>query len=119
MRQNDAMSGVPESTIEAFQRDGAAVLRGILSPDWIEALRDGVEYNRTHPSDWSHWYTKPDESVGFWTDYVTWRSVPEYERVVFESGLGDVAAQLMESEQARFFHEHVLVKEPGAVERTP
>jgi ectoine hydroxylase-related dioxygenase (phytanoyl-CoA dioxygenase family) len=25
----------------------------------------------------------------------------------------------MDSEQVRFFHEHVLVKEPGAVERTP
>ena len=31
----------------------------------------------------------------------------------------EVAARLMGSRTARFFHEHVLVKEPGATERTP
>ena len=103
----------------AFRRDGVAVLRGVLSPEWIDALRAGVEHNRTHPSPWSHWYTNPDESVGFWSDYVTWRSVPEYQRVVFDSGLAHIAARLMGSHTARFFHEHVLVKEPGATERTP
>ena len=106
-------------TIAGFRRDGATVLRGALSGEWIEALADGVEHNRTRPSPWSHWYTNPDESVGFWTDYVTWRDVPEYERTVFESGLAGVAARLMQSDTARFFHEHVLVKEPSATERTP
>lgn len=113
------MSIVDPSQIEAFQRDGAAVLRGALDQSWIDALSAGVEYNRTNPSPWSHWYTNADESVGFWTDYVTWRDVPEYKRAVFESGLGAAAAELMGSESARFFHEHVLVKEPGASERTP
>ena len=110
---------ITDDDIETFQRDGAAVLRGALSGDWLQALAAGVEYNRTHPSAWSHWYTHPDESVGFWTDYVTWQQVPEYRAVVFESGLADVAARLMRSTTARFFHEHVLVKEPGATERTP
>ena len=105
--------------IDAFERDGVTVLPKLLDESGMEALRNGVEYNRTHPSAWAHWYTKPDDSVGFWTDYVTWQSVPEYRRVVFESGLGEVAARLMRSRTARFFHEHVLVKEPGAAERTP
>lgn len=119
MRESERMIELSSSVIDDFQRDGAAVLRSALSDDWLAALRDGVEHNRTHPSDWSHWYTKPDQSVGFWTDYVTWRDVPEYERVVRESGLAATAAQLMRSNHARFFHEHVLVKEPGASERTP
>ena len=105
--------------IEEFRRDGATVVRQLLDAEWIEQLADGVEQNRTQPSEWSHWYTNPDESVGFWSDYVTWRSVPAYRRIVFESGLARTAAQLMGSKSARFFHEHVLVKEPGAVERTP
>ena len=113
------MTVITDDEIDCFRRDGATVLRRVLSAEWIDALRNGVEFNRTHPSAWSHWYTKPDESVGFWTDYVTWRDVPEYRRIVFDSGLADVAARLMQSETARFFHEHVLVKEPGASERTP
>lgn len=104
---------------ERLRRDGAAVLRGALTDRWLDLLRDGVEHNRTHPGPWSHWYTAPDESIGFWSDYVTWREVPQYERVVFDSGLAGVASALMGSRTARFFHEHVLVKEPGATERTP
>lgn len=112
-----------EATLDAaaavFARDGVAVLRGAIGPAWIDELRVGVETNRTRPSPWSHRYTDPGASVGFWSDYVTWRNVPQYRRVVFESGLAEVAATLMGSSTARFFHEHVLVKEPGATERTP
>lgn len=110
---------IDDAEVESFQRDGAAVLRGALDQHWIERLAEGVEHNRNHPSEWAHWYTNPDQSVGFWTDYVTWKHVPEYRQVVFESGLAQAAAQLMRSTTARFFHEHVLVKEAGASERTP
>ena len=85
------------------------MLRGVLGAEWIGLLSDGVEHNRTNPSRWSHWYTNPDESPGFWSDCVTWRDVPECQRVVFDSGLAEIAARLMESRTARFFHEHVLV----------
>ncbi len=113
------MIHVARETLEQFRRDGAVVLRGALGTDWLELLAEGVEHNRTNPSPWSHWYTRPDEAVGFWTDYVTWPDVEPYRQVVFESGLGAAAGTLMGSEQVRFFHEHVLVKEPGAAERTP
>lgn len=113
------MPRITTSDIGDFRRDGAAVLRNLLDAVWIDRLKDGVEYNRMHPSRWSHWYTNPDQSVGFWSDYATWPNVPEYQQVVFGSGLGEIAAALMDSDIARFFHEHVLVKEPGASERTP
>jgi ectoine hydroxylase-related dioxygenase (phytanoyl-CoA dioxygenase family) len=102
-----------------FQRDGAVVVRNAVSQEWIDELAAGVEHNRRHPSRWAHWYTDPGDAVGFWSDYVTWPDVAPYRRVVFESGLGELAQELMGSEQVRFFHEHVLVKEPGATERTP
>lgn len=110
---------VDDEVVEAFQRDGAAVLRGVLDERWIERLAAGVEHNRMHPSAWSHWYTSQDQSIGFWADYVTWPEVEPYRQVVFDSGIARAAAALMRSPTARFFHEHVLVKEPGAQERTP
>ena len=108
-----------QNAIEQFRDDGATVLRGVVATEWLDLLAEGVEYNRTHPSDWSHWYTSPDEAVGFWSDYVTWPAVEQYRQVVFDSGLAEIAGDLMESRTVRFFHEHVLVKEPGAVEPTP
>jgi ectoine hydroxylase-related dioxygenase (phytanoyl-CoA dioxygenase family) len=99
---------------EDFRRDGAVVLRAALDQRWIDDLAAGVEHNRRHPSRWAHSY-----SNGFWDDYVTWPDVPNYQRVVFESGLAETARNLMGSNSVRFFHEHVLVKEPGAADRTP
>ncbi len=107
------------TVVDAFRTDGAVVIRDLVSARWLDELADGVEYNRTHPSPWSHWYTDPGAAVGFWSDYVTWPRVEQYQRVVFDSGLAAVAGELMGSRTVRFFHEHVLVKEPGASERTP
>lgn len=112
-------SPLDDERVETFRRDGVTLLPGVVSAADLELLAEGVEHNRTHPSKWSHWYTDADEAVGFWTDYVTWPDVEQYRRVVFESPLASVAAKLMQSSTVRFFHEHVLVKEPGAAERTP
>ena len=105
--------------LEAFRNDGAVILRGLLDDSWLERLAEGVEQNRRRPSEWSHWYTDTDEAVGFWTDYVTWPNVEAYRATVFNSGLAELAGELMGSQSVWFFHEHVLVKEPGASERTP
>lgn len=104
---------------ERFAADGVTVLRGVLDRSWLDLLAEGVEYNATHPGPWAHWYTDDQQATGFWSDYVTWQQVPQYERVARESPLPDLARELMGSEHVHFFHEHVLVKEPGAVEPTP
>jgi ectoine hydroxylase-related dioxygenase (phytanoyl-CoA dioxygenase family) len=104
---------------EAFQRDGVVVIPGAIDADVLAGLAAGVEHNRRSPSRWAHWYTDADDAVGFWSDYVTWADVPEYREVALNSTLPALAAQLMGSSTVRFFHEHVLVKEPGAVEPTP
>ena len=35
---------VSESDIDAFQQQGAVVLRGVFN-EWVEPLRDGIEKN--------------------------------------------------------------------------
>ncbi len=112
-------AAITDDTATAFATDGAVVLRGVVDGTWLAELAAGVEHNRAHPSAWAHWYTDADDAVGFWSDYVTWPQVDAYRRVAFDSGLAELAGRLMGSARVRFFHEHVLVKEPGAVERTP
>ena len=72
---------VDEATVDAFREDGVAVLRGAASEETLALLAEGVEFNRTNPSAWSHWYTDEDEAVGFWSDYVTWPDVEQYRSV--------------------------------------
>jgi len=111
--------GTPSSDeIAAFRHDGAVVLRGVFA-DWVERLRAGVERNIASPSADVRLYHGSDGSSLFFGDYCNWDRIAEYRAFVFESPAGRVAARLMASRTARLFHEHVLVKEPGADVPTP
>lgn len=107
-----------EETIEAFQRDGAVVVRGLFA-DHVASLRAGVASNMEKPGPHASENTKPEDSGRFFDDYCNWQRIPEFVEVVRTSEAGAVAAALMASSSAQLFHEHVLVKEPGTSRATP
>ncbi len=106
------------SDIERFQADGAIVLRGIFV-DWMEQLRDGVEQVMADPSPFERTYRPADGSAAFFQDYCNWQRIAPFRAFVFESDAAAIAAQLMRSRSARFFHDHVLVKPAGTCLVTP
>ena len=105
--------------VEAFAADGAVVQRGAFDAHWIETLRVGLDRNLAEPGPWACDYTPPDGPGGFRDDYCNWERIDEYRDFVERSPAARLVAHLMRSATARFFHEHVLVKEPGTRERTP
>ena len=110
-------SPIDESTIGAFERDGAVLIRGCLQP-WVDSLRRGIEYNIAYPGPDVRDYR--DEGGGrFFGDYCNWSRIPEYRDFLFQSPAGDIARALMRSRTARLFHEHVLVKEAQTEIPTP
>ncbi len=104
--------------VENFQRDGVTLLPGVFA-DWIETLRRGVEYNLANPGPWWREYLDHGQAGSFFGDYCNWQRIDEYRQFLFESPAGAIAAGLMQSQRARIFHEHVLVKEPGTDKITP
>jgi ectoine hydroxylase-related dioxygenase (phytanoyl-CoA dioxygenase family) len=106
------------SDTERFQADGACLLRGVFT-DWVEALRAGIGHNRAEPSPLERSVKPADGSAPFFQDFCNWQRVPEFRSFVMESSAAELAARLMRSNSARFFHDHVLVKEPGSSVRTP
>jgi ectoine hydroxylase-related dioxygenase (phytanoyl-CoA dioxygenase family) len=102
----------------AFAADGAVHLPGLFA-DWVEVLRAGVARNEADPSEFFDDNGTTDDAGRFWDDYCNWQRIPEFERFAFESGIGQLAAAVMRSKTAQLFHEHVLVKEPGASRPTP
>ena len=111
-------SPISRADVEEFQQQGVTVLRGVFA-DWIDTLRRGVERNLAEPGPYTKRYTPEGGSGRFFGDYCNWQRIAEYEDFVRNSPAGAIAGQLMRSTHARFFHEHVLVKEPGTEERTP
>jgi ectoine hydroxylase-related dioxygenase (phytanoyl-CoA dioxygenase family) len=117
-QEGKGSTGVTSTDVAAFQRDGAICLRGLFT-GWIDVLERGVEANMAAPGDYGAENTNPGEPGRFFDDYCNWRRIPEFERFVLRSDAARIAAEVMGSRTAQFFHEHVLVKEPGTAKRTP
>lgn len=102
--------------IQAFHRDGAIVLRGVFE-EWVDVMAAGVTRNMSEPGPYA---SENSVSEGrFFDDYCNWTRIPEFERIVRESPAAELAATAMQSDTAQFFHDHVLVKEPGTPKPTP
>jgi ectoine hydroxylase-related dioxygenase (phytanoyl-CoA dioxygenase family) len=108
-----------QDQVDAFQRDGALVLRQLLEPAEVELLRQGIEANLARPSPRAKVASAPADPGWFIEDFCSWQENESYRRFIFESALGEVAARLMGSSSARLYHDHMLTKEPGTRARTP
>jgi ectoine hydroxylase-related dioxygenase (phytanoyl-CoA dioxygenase family) len=107
-----------QDQVDAFQRDGAICLRGVFKA-WVSLLEAGVATNMKDPGPYGAENTVAGESGRFFDDYCNWQRIPEFRRFVLESDAAEIAARVMESNRAQFFHEHVLVKEPATAKETP
>ena len=114
----DEFDTIDERASAAFGELGAICLRGAFA-GWIEPLRAGVERNREEPGPYFAENVEPGGAGRFWDDYCNWRRIPEFRRFVTESNAAELAARVMQSGRAQFFHDHVLVKEPGTPKPTP
>lgn len=110
---------VADADLVAYEQDGAVCLRRAFSAEWLTLLAEGVERNLREPGPYAKWYT-PEGAPGlFFGDYCNWRRIPEYRRFLLESPAAEIAGAHMRSRKVNLFHEHVLVKEPGTLEKTP
>jgi ectoine hydroxylase-related dioxygenase (phytanoyl-CoA dioxygenase family) len=105
------------ATIDEYRRDGAVVLRGVFS-EWVAPLRTGVAALMSDPSPLERSY-QPPGSARFFQDLCNFQRIAPFRDFVENSPAAALAATLMGSRQARFFHDHVLVKEPGTALVTP
>ena len=109
---------ITDAMVAAYRRDGVVLVKGLWT-DWVDELRAGVARNMANPGPFAAENLKPGEGGRFFDDYCNWTRIPEFERVIRQSAVAEVAARLMASHTVQLFHEHVLVKEPGTAKPTP
>ena len=105
--------------IDNYQNHGVALVKNVISNDWLKKLAAGVKKNFENPSQYKCVYEKENGKEIFYDDYCNWDRIKEYKEFIFESNISDVAKELMQSLKINLFHEHVLVKEIGSKKRTP
>jgi ectoine hydroxylase-related dioxygenase (phytanoyl-CoA dioxygenase family) len=108
-----------DAEIADYQRFGAVCLRGLLSADEITLLRTGIDQNLAHPSPRAKVASAAGDPGFFIEDFCCWSENPHYRQFIETSPLAEVAARLTASRTIRLYHDHMLTKEPGTVQRTP
>ncbi len=105
--------------VAAFQRDGAIVIRGLFNADEMALMEQGIERNMAAPSALAIVASRPEDPGYFIEDFCNWQRIEEYKRFVFVSPAAQTAGALMRSRHVRLYHDHLLVKEPKTVAKTP
>ena len=79
----------------------------------------GIAQNMADPGPYAAENLNAGEPGRFFDDYCNWQRIAGFDLAIRSSPAAQVAAELMRSDTAQVFHEHVLVKEPGTLKPTP
>ena len=104
---------ISNNQIKSYKEEGAILLKGVFI-DWVETLKIGIEKLIKNPSPRERSYLPEDGTAKFFQDLCNWNRIDEFKDFIFNSDIGKISSALMTSEFTRFFHDHVLVKEPGS-----
>jgi len=110
---------IAPADIADFQRDGAVVLRQLFTAEEIGWLRAGIDWNLANLSPRAKVASLANDPGRFVEDFCTWQDNPHYRRFIFETAVARVAGELMQSDSARLYHDHMLTKEAHTRQRTP
>lgn len=116
-----AQNGAGDAAVlEAFQRDGAVKLAGLFREGpWIEELRAAVDANRAAPGPLHKVRTPPGRPGELFVDFQLWQRHEGAKRFVLSSPAAETVSKLLGGGRVWYYHDHLLVKEPGTEEPTP
>ena len=115
----DPAEMIDDATVEQFQRDGAACLRGLFDAKEVALLRAGIDENLAQLSPRAKIASGADDPGRFVEDFCNWQDNASYRQFIFDSNLPTAAGRLMRSTTARLYHDHMLTKEAGTRQPTP
>ena len=103
--------------IDSYKNQGAIVIKNVFSP-WIDLLRTGFEKVLKEPGPHARENVKNEEGR-FFEDYCNWQRITEFKKFADESLAAQIVAEATGSKSIQLFHEHIFVKDPGTVKKTP
>jgi len=103
--------------IDSYKNQGVIVIKNVFSP-WIDLLRTGFEKVLKEPGPHARENVKNEEGR-FFEDYCNWQRITEFKKFADESPAAQIVAEATGSKSIQLFHEHIFVKDPGTVKKTP
>ncbi len=110
---------VTASEREAYARDGAVILKGVLDHDWIARMREAVADMLATPSAAAVEYAGKESGGRYLGDFLMWTRHRDFRDFACASPLPVLAQQILQGARVRLFYDQLLVKEPNTKEETP
>jgi len=88
---------IDQDTVNLYQDQGVILVKKIISSNWIKKLKAGIKKNFKNPSQYKCVYEKKEDKDIFYDDYCNWQRIKEYKDFFYNSGIAEIALQLMKS----------------------
>ena len=102
---------------EAFQQDGAVLLKQRFGSEWIKTLRAGIDRDLASPTDNFARHTKDPDAPAYLEDFWAWSKIPEFEDFVRGSPCAELAAGLLGADQINLVMDNWFLREAGSTSR--
>ncbi len=110
---------ISQHLVDDYHNDGAVLLRGAFSGEWISRLQAAVDRDMEDPGPMVRYNTPAGGAGHFFVDFCLWERWGAVRDFVFNSPAAAIAARFMGATKVNYYHDHLIVKEPGTPERTP
>ena len=107
------LRAVTNDEIEAFHRDGAVLVKNILPMDWVELLREGIDFANAHPNGMSGGM----ESV-LRIDQFPADRAPALREAIDSSPIAEIVGSTLGG-AVRFYMDQMFCKPAGTIFPTP
>lgn len=114
-----ALERVTPEIIRSYQEDGFVFLPGLLGQEWVMLAEAGAKRNRANPGPNAMMHFEGNKDREFYDDYCNYAVIPEYQRLLEDSPLADVAAKIIETSGLWLYYDQIFAKEGGKSRRTP
>ncbi len=105
--------------IDTFAEEGVILIQQAVDAEWVQRLNAVADAQLANPSRWANDANPGAATNRLFTDRYQWRENAEIRSYLSDSGVAGLAAQAMNSSTARFYFDHLLVKEPQTTTETP
>ena len=102
-----------ELDIQTFAKDGAIVLRNVITPEWLDRIADAIERDIADPAPYGHGYAATGGSGRFHGNLRIWESDPVLAKFCLKSNFPELAAKLLGSDTVNLLYDQMFIKEPG------
>ncbi len=100
--------------LDAFERDGVALVKGMFDADWIERMSAALDVILDTPSERMGDLNPEGKPGKFVYDNYIWTFNDEFRALACDSPVPEIAAAAMNSERVNLLYDFVLVKEPNS-----